>query len=406
VLSAMLVGNRFAAVVVYCILNFLSAIVFWLFNALYQPHLYGFVMDETPFLRLCPVVWMITPSYFTAYSKTGTVLLRDGWGYLAICFAVGLAVLVGSLLLYRRRALEKAGDFIVFKPTAPVFLVLYTFSAGAFLHLFSNVFIGESTEFVFLIVGLAIGFFTGLMLLNRTIQVFRGKAFARFGILMAVFGLTLLLTVLDPMGITRWVPDRKEVAWVSLDHYSAEDQLEHAITDEALIKQVLSIHQHAVDHPEEASNGHEDTRIHLSYKLKNGQTVQRQYYIDTGTVAAVTLEYVMSQPEIVFGSQFATVDALANEIRYIDLYKDGMDRMLTDREQIRSLIEAVLADAEAGNLSQNWALRQDNGEEGYLYMEGKERKTPEGYTTSYYWSIAYSPQSTHTWAWLQAYYGK
>jgi len=212
--------------------------------------------------------------------------------------------------------------------------------------------------------------------------------------------------VLVPLGITRWVPDQKDVEWVSLDHYSTADQQEHAITDKDLIKQVLAIHQHAVENPQEATNGLQDTRIHFAYKLKNGQTVQRQYYIDTGTVAAVTLEYVMSQPEIIFGSQFDTVDALANEIRYIDLYKNDMDEMLTDREQIRSLMEAVWLDAKAGNLAQNWTLRQDNGEEAYLYIEGKDWQTPEGYTTSYYWSIAYSPQSTHTWAWLQAYYGK
>ena len=77
VLSTMLVGNRFAAIVVYCIFNFLSAIVLWLFGALYQPHLYGFILNEQPFLQLCPVVWMIQFSWFDAIPRTGTVLLQD-----------------------------------------------------------------------------------------------------------------------------------------------------------------------------------------------------------------------------------------------------------------------------------------------------------------------------------------
>lgn len=399
VLSIMLVGNRFAAVVIYCILNFLSCIVLWLVFTLYAPHLYGFVLDETPFLELCPSVWMIQFDWFMAVSKTGRILLGEGWGYLAICAAVGVVVLGGSVLLYRKRALEKAGDFIAFRPLAPVFLVLYTFSAGAFLHLFSNVFVGESTEFVFLIVGLAIGFFTGLMLLQRTIRVFRAKTFARFGILMAVFGLTLLLTVLDPLGLTRWVPAQKDVQWVSLDYYSAEEQTAHAITDKALIKEILSVHQHAVENPQEASNGNRDVNILFAYKLKDGRIVQRQFYVDIDTVAAVTLEHALSQPEVLFGSEFATAAELLEEIRYIELSKEG--EMITDREQLRGLAEALIADALEGNLCQNYSLYRDNGEEQYLYIQGKEWETPRGYNTHHYWSIAYTEQSVHTLAWIE-----
>lgn len=399
ILSAMLVGNRFAAVVVYAILSFLSAIVLWLFTALYQPHLYGFVIDTAPFLELCPVVQMFLYEWFRPNSTTGLVYVKDGWGYLGICTLVAVAVLVLSLWLYRRRALEKAGDFIVFKPTAPVFLVLYTFSAGAALHLFSKVFVGESTEFIFLIVGLAIGFFTGLMLLERTIRVFRGKTFARFGILLAVFGLTLILTILDPVGITRWVPDTDDVKWVSLETYSEADHLEHAITDKAVIKQVLSAHKHAVEHPEEASNGKHDSNIMFAYKLKSGRVVQRQFMIDTDTLAAMTMKSVLSRPEVLFGSEFTTVDALLEEVRLIDLNReDGL--MLTDREQIRGLLEAVMADSLAGNLCQDYLLRQGESE-GYLYMETKTRQDADGNYYDRYWHVSYTKQSTHVLKWLE-----
>lgn len=400
VFSAMLVGNRFAAVVVYCILNFLSAIALWLFYALYQPHLYGFVMDEMPFLRLCPVVWMVQFNWICPVSKTGQILLGQGWGYLLICALVGVLVLGISLLLYRRRALEKAGDFIVFRPTAPVFLVLYTFSAGAALHLFSKIFIGESTEFVFLIVGLAIGYFTGLMLLERTIRVFRGRTFARFGALMAAFGLTLLLTVWDPFGITRWVPRAEDIKWVSLDCHTLETQQSHAITDKAIIGEILSVHQHAVDNPQEATNGHWDTTIRFAYKLKNGRLVQRIFCVDSGTVAAIALEHALSQPEILFGSDFATVEDLLDEVRYIDLREQG-GQMVTDREQLRGLIEALIKDAKAGNLCQDYVLRRDNGSSYYLYIEGKEWKTPQGYNNSRYWPITYTDRSVNILAWIK-----
>lgn len=399
ILSVMLVGNRFAAAVVYAILSFLAAIMLWLFTYLYQPHLYGFVIDTAPFLQLCPVVQMFLYDWFVPNKVTGLVYLKNGWGYLGICSLAAVAFLALALWMYRKRALEKAGDFIVFKPTAPVFLVLYTFSAGTGLHLFSKIFVGESTEFVFLIVGLAIGFFTGLMLLERTIRVFRGKTFARFGILLAAFGLTLVLTILDPIGITRWVPDAGDVKWVSMETYSEADHLEHAITDKAVIKQILSVHQHAVDHPEEASNGKRDTTIMFAYQLKSGRIVQRQFMLDTDTLAAMTMKSVLSRPEVLFGSEYTTLDALVEEVRYVDLNReDGL--MLTDREQIRGLLEAVLADSLAGNLCQDYMLRQGESE-GYLYMQTKTRQDENGYYYDRYWHVSYTKQSTHVLKWLE-----
>lgn len=412
VLSTMLVGNRFAAVVVYCILNFLSAIALWLFYSLYQPHLYGFVLDENPLLRLCPVVWMTQFDWFCSLSKVGLVQVQEGWGYLAICTVVGLVLLGLSVLLYRKRPLEKAGDFIVFKPTAPVFLVLYTFSAGAALHLFSNLFIGESTEFVFLVVGLAIGFFTGLMLLQRTLRVFRGKAFAGFAVLVAVFGLSLVLTILDPIGITRWVPEEKDIKWATVDYYSSSDMQDHAITDKEVLRQIISIHQHAVDNAYEANNGKEDVQVHLTYRLKNGQQVQRKYLVDTGTLAAMTLEHVLSRPEILFGSDFTTADALFEQLQSVEVerndkvtydpdkgyYRENIT--VSDPDQLRSLCDALMQDAMAGNLCQHWALR--DGDEGlaFLYLRGKEYTTSSGIRTRHHWNIDCNNESTFLNAWI------
>ena len=411
ILSMMLVGNRFAAVVVYTILNFLSGIVLWLFYSLYQPHLYGFVLNETPFIRLCPAVWLTLYDWFACNGVTGRVLIREGWGYLAICGGIALAILGLSLVLYRKRALEKAGDFIVFKPTEPIFLVLYTFSAGATFHLFSNVFIGDDVEFIFLIIGLAIGFFTGLMLLERRVRVFRLKTFARFGILLAVFGLTLLLTIFDPLGVTRWVPEEKDVQWVSLDYYSSEDLEEHAICDEEVIRQVISIHQHGVDHPEESNNGKSDIFVHLSYKLKNGRLVQRQYYIDYNTPAATTMESILSRPEVIFGAQFVTADALAEQLSTAEIENTGKynadgsyyePTIITDRQQLKSLAEALIADALAGNLCQHWEFTRVYSEKHYIYISTRqfdENGTPY---TDYGWSVTVTEKATNTLAWIEA----
>ena len=405
VVSAMLVGNRFAAVVIYGILNFLSAIGLWLFNYLYQPHLYGFVSDETAFLRLCPMVWMMQYDWFAALGLEYRIVVKEGWGYLGICSALAVGILAVALLLYRKRALEKAGDFIVFKPTEPVFLVLYTFSAGTALHLFSELFVGQSSAFLFLLAGLAIGYFTGLMLLNRTVRVFRGKTFARFGILIAAFGLTLILTILDPIGITRWVPKEKDVEWISMDYYSRNDQVQRAITDEAVIRQVISIHQHAVEHPEEATNGKEDIQMHFSYKLKNGQVVQRQFYFDVDTLAGMSLQSILSRPELIFGKDFASPAALARELYYVEVEYESQPgnwntKMVNDPGKLDELAEALIADALEGNLCQHYTFTR-NLDGQYIHLQGKQFDTGLGYSTSHSWSVHVTTKATHTMAWLK-----
>ena len=66
---------------------------------------------------------------------------QDGmWTYIAICTAIGIGLMALALLLYRRRRLECAGDFIAVKPLGPIFSVIFTLTAGCIFALFSSMF--------------------------------------------------------------------------------------------------------------------------------------------------------------------------------------------------------------------------------------------------------------------------
>lgn len=388
-LSMILTGNRFAALVVYAIVNFIAAIVLWLFYALYIPHLHGMVLDVEPWLVLCPVVQFVMYDWMmvNGSGSNATMMVQEGWGYLGICTLVALVILAGTLLLYRKRPLEAAGDFMAFRPLQPVFLVLYTFSAGAALHLFSQIFIGESTDFVFLLVGLTIGFFTGLMLLRRTLRVFRLRVFAQFAIILAVFGLSLLMTVLDPIGVTRWVPKVEDVECVTLDRMYASREMEYAITDPELIEQIISVHQHGIENRNEGDNGVEDVQVTIRYTMKSGGSVIREYYIDTNTVAATTLKYVLSQPENIFGTKYPTAEALLETVTSITIYdKNGEENVITDPQQLRQLVEAMYADAKEGNLVQDYVLYRGYGTAYSMGVNGGRVPIGDG---GYYWENWY-----------------
>ena len=122
-LTVMATGNRFAALTVYALLNFVSLEVYWVIYELIVPTLYGVRLPVDGFAAFSPVVWLLsvdTPLYSLTWMDASDVPavippgyhrgdayklagFGDQWGYLFLIAAVGLACAVGALLLYRRR---------------------------------------------------------------------------------------------------------------------------------------------------------------------------------------------------------------------------------------------------------------------------------------------------------------
>ena len=148
VFSTFCTGNRFAMVAVYTILNFASMIVLWFCTTIYEPMLYGVEIPKEGFNLLCPVVQLCSEEEYLQWSlrsvgggyQTDFDGLGANWGYMAVIAGVGLVLLAVSLVMYRRRKLESAGDFIAVKPLGPVFAVVFTFCAGALFAMFGHVF--------------------------------------------------------------------------------------------------------------------------------------------------------------------------------------------------------------------------------------------------------------------------
>lgn len=392
VLSMLCVGSRFAAVVVYGLLNFLSMLVFWLLDTLYVPMLYGLVLFSEPFQLFCPLLQMtmnddmvnlnqelISPTGVWPEEYRYSYTLGEGWGYLAVCAVVGLALLGLALAMYRKRNLESAGDFMAVRALKPVFLAIYTITAGAVCYLFFDLF--GTSSLVFLLVGVAIGFFTGQMLLMRTVRVFGKKQLIGFAATIGVLALSLVLTALDPLGIKTWVPKATEVKSVTVSDnlymgfYQSYNYGRFFVADEPEeIADVLQIHQFAIDEYTEpdteaegllagppytypytyeyANNGRNYTYFCVTYELTNGLTAQRQYYIPLEGEQEAILRKYYSTMECLFGPGYAGVEALLEQI---DTIYTETGYPIKDRSQneLEELLRAMEADCEAGTMAQN-----------------------------------------------------
>ena len=399
---AFLVGNRFAMAVVYAIINFASMIVYWLVDTLYTPMLYGIKTVMEPFILFSPVVQMCSAEYMDvewlkteiisesrAYSSRGIMHLTDGWGYIAICAALGIGLMGLALMLYRRRKLECAGDFMAIRGIEPVFLTVYTLVVGCVFQMIFGTFTGNDIGFS-LFVGLFVGFFTGRMLLKRTVRVFQWKAWGKCGILIGIFLLTLLLTWLDPLGIQTWIPNADNVTSIQVhaSHSPYPNSGEtFTVEDVEDIEKMLQVHALLIDKGAEdeivtlaptvvgedlTPSKNYSMPVSLTYTLKNGRTVSRYYYVTVKSEAGQILRPYFSSLSCVLGVEADQMEDLVQKLGTILV--DGYRIALDDQERLQ-LLEAIAADCEAGTMIQLWGYRRAEGTAGdnSYYIEFTDR---------------------------------
>lgn len=435
VLCMMLTGNRFAGGLVYGLMNFFSMLVYWLVDSLYEPLLNGIQVRQDPFLFASPVVKLagepqlveilrerVVDLYgnFDHWKITG-ITLGEGWDWAAAYAAVGILALAAALVLYRRRDLERAGDFMAFSAGEPVLLIVYTLTVGGLFHLMSEAFSGGIEKYFFLAMGLAVGFFTGLMLLQRTTRVFRKKTVGAFFLFAAVFTGSLLLTWLDPLGLTRWVPDADEVASVNLSnryvHYSYSDG-ELNLTEAKDIQAIIDAHEYQIGrtgNDEIQDFGiYADVSVCLEYTLKNGTVRTRFYGVNTLGRAGEILEPYFSSFRYVTGFEESQIPELAGRVFQIGSGEKYIsDRMLDEAMMdiedvdVEGLLQAIAADCAAGNMAQRSQYHLVPNEDGYLdwdwntYVEIAYSLDQANGGTHEYLHLTIYEECVHTLKWLE-----
>ena len=389
VFSAMCAGKRLAMTAIYGILNFLSVLIYWIVTMIYEPLLPGVVTSDTWFMKLCPLVSIVGDTYVNflyGNSASGFDSFQpQAWNYLFLCAGVGVALILVSWLLYRRRHLETAGDFVSFRPVRLFFLVFYTFGVGMLLYSFGDLF-GLPKDYGFLVVGLLIGWFTGCMLLERTVKIFTGKAFLGFAIFGVLFAGSIGLTIADPAGIVSYVPQTENieeaVLYLGNDNYAYSYQQGWTedgwwLTEPEELAQMQDLHRKILEQHQEEGDG----RIHvkLRYQLSDGSYVLRSYYVPADSPVAEELSVYFSDIRVVFGTE--KVELIKNSIDTANVYLngtgdyDGFD--ITDPQQIQKILEAIEADCREGSLAQHDYFHEDQESVAGIDLSFKEIKSTE-----------------------------
>ena len=400
IFSMMCTGNRFAGVLIYALINFVSLLVMWYFELFYLPLLYGLEMNDATrsiFRLFSPVVHMaynpdwITIQHNTAICTAPHYIIEDSyldvsmecqyiftglgesWIYLVAFTVIALFFGVAALLLYRKRNLEDAGDFVSFKPMSTVFTLLASAGMGLlFYYIAAEVLVG-------LFIGLFIGFFVCQMLLQRSLRVFGKFSWIKLGALYLVIVLTLGMTYVDIGGVAHRIPDQDQIQSVTIaDHYLSQYRLEQitmeqreqnqwfvetavdpsyeyakdgqmTLTEAKDIEKIMKIHSMLIDEGDARKNGDYTYTITIHYVLKNGTTLTRYYHPAMDSEAMKLMAEYTYTPQFILG--YYDQESMLKSLNMVTIYYEDGFKQFSDRAWKEKMVTAIFADVQAGNFN-------------------------------------------------------
>lgn len=296
-----------------------------------------------------------------------------------------------AVLLYRRRQLEKAGDLLAVHWAMPVFLLILTLGGGILFYLFADLF-SYKTGYLFLFAGMAVGFFAGKMLLSRKVKVFTLRIVGQFAVLSAVMLVSLFLTGLDPLHVTTRVPEAEQVKSAVLYSGPRSDEYDDATTA-GEIEQIRQIHSLLVQDGRPADRRYDGSWIYIRYHLDNGREILRRYDIFPDTSVIEPLREYSSNWQRLLRSDDLEESKRRFSFGTFDLWQDEKWSVSLSQQQIAVLLDAVVADCEAGNMGQMSVLHDREDLSGNIDLLVQPENPGQ---SQYGLSIKVYPSCTHT----------
>ena len=316
---AMFTGHILALPAFYCILNVLADVIYSLLDGLFHEFFFGYAGSPGTAL----IVEYLTPAHalkdaLILYGSSEEGQRFRSPGTVAVYTAVGVALALVSLYVYRRRHAETAGDVVAIPLVRPLFKYGVSFCSGLCLGMFSAMFFGWTDGMAVLIASIlvwtVIGCFAAEMLLKKSFRVFmawRGAA------VMAAVLLALCLGCLaDVFGVAGRVPAPGQVTSVevTLDMGYPSDggrSLGAYLDDPNQIQIITALHQAIVDNRDreglDLDSDNDYTSAYLTYQLSNGSELRRRYAgvpiragdLDTPGTVAHAMQQLLADRELV-----------------------------------------------------------------------------------------------------------
>jgi len=222
---AMFTGQILALPIFYGILNVLVTAVSALLDFTMELLLVGYpgyTLINSSFVRWCTPAYQLIHLLTEGGGEKTTLYARlySPVGAICYCIVLGAVFTFISVVVYRFRQLERAGDLVTVGWVRPVFQYGFGVCVGLSLGLIvnQNFFYGNVYAlYVLVVLFAAAGAFAGRMLLKKTLRVFR-EGWKGVAVMSAVVLLFLVGGRADLFGYQRWTPNPAKV--VSVEMYT------------------------------------------------------------------------------------------------------------------------------------------------------------------------------------------
>ena len=352
-LAAMCTGNLPTMPVLYGLINF-AVVVYESLLTEFSTQLYWGVSSQplkltflSPFIHLAQTSCYVTEgtpvTLHGIYTTWETIRFYSPDYLLLLClYALAAVVLVVcSLLLYRRRATESAGDVIAFDFLKPIAKYCFAFGSALVLGwIFDEIiFYGTDNAFPKILcccLGGAIGYITAVMLLKKSFRVFQLKKMAGLLVLWAVICGLFVAFDHDLFGVESHVPRLGELTEVTL--YSDYDL---QLTQPQDMDKVLELHRAILDNKDALDTSAynsvpydwDSCYVRINYYYEDGTTLRRSYNLPCGekdladpASPAYKLSAIMSDPQRLVENYLPPEDAVIESIQ-LNLYGDTIRQM-------------------------------------------------------------------------------
>ncbi|MBQ3535071.1 MAG: ABC transporter permease [Clostridia bacterium] len=392
-LAAMCTGSLPAMPVLYGLINFAVVVCESLMMEFSSQLYWGVSSQPLKLTFLSPAVHLAQASVYVYDNYP--IMGSDGFYYstesiryynpeyltlLCVYALAAVALIVCSLLLYRRRATESAGDVIAFDFLKPIAKYGFAFGCALVLGwLLDEVLFPSGTTVVTRIfcccVGGAVGYITAAMLLKKSFRVFQPRKLA--GLLALWVALAGIFVAIDndAFGVESRVPRLGELTKVTV--YSDYD-LELTLPQD--MDQMLAIHRSILERKEELENynrshsiPYEDSLycyVRINYYLEDGSTLRRSYDLNylpedllDDSHPAAKLSRLMSDPQRLVDYYLPPEDATMVSMQ-LNIHDDTMEQLTGDTftgrygsayindDHFDLLLAALEDDIRAGRLAQ------------------------------------------------------
>lgn len=348
---------------------------------------------------LCPVQCFYENLYWGyQYAKSGDFVGAsfEGIGVILLYMIIAVALYVAAYMIYRKRKIEQAGDFLTVNWVKPIFRGAVGIIGGIFGALLIREVLLETrigcTVPVFVMIMLLIGaicYFAASMFIKKSFHVFQKRDWLRCGI----FSVVLLIFYFGLYGVAEhyenYIPKESEVKSATV-HLGYEITLEGEAATE--IVEIHGIILNELDMIERLieSGDRDHNSVRISYTLESGEYVTRRYMLPA---SLITIQPAVDKIVALEADEENFLKSIfCEEYEKIKFFEGGYfeapfiegeertdaegipnvahDSIAIEPAQAKMLYEAIIADVKAGTF-----MKYNIGQylyEEYVYFKGSD----------------------------------